>query len=171
MSADLIAGLGVEVKRLVADSRKVAAGDTFAAYPGERLDGRQFIAQAVAGGAAAVLWERQGFEWNPAWQVPNLAIEGLRDKVGAIASQVYGEPSRQLWMIGITGTNGKTSCSHWLAQCLGALGEKTAMVGTLGNGFPGGLTPSANTTPDAIVLHELLRDYLDEGAECVAMEV
>ncbi len=171
MTPDLIAGLGVKVKRIVVDSRQVEPGDVFAAYPGERLDGRKFIAQAVSAGAGAVLWEREGFEWNSGWRVPNLPIEGLRDRVGAIASQVYGEPSRQLWMIGITGTNGKTSCCHWMAQCLTALGRKTALVGTLGNGFAGALTPAANTTPDAVNLHGLLRDYLDDGAECVAMEV
>jgi UDP-N-acetylmuramoyl-L-alanyl-D-glutamate--2,6-diaminopimelate ligase len=73
--------------------------------------------------------------------------------------------------IGITGTNGKTSCCHWIAQCLTDLGRKTAMVGTLGNGFPGALAPSANTTPDAVSLHALLRDYLVDDAKCVAMEV
>ena len=169
--ASVLAQLGAEVKHLVADSRQVQQGDTFAAYPGERLDGRKFIAQAVAAGANAVLWEREGFEWNAEWKVPNLPVEGLRDKIGEIASQVYGEPSRQLQTIGITGTNGKTSCCHWIAQCLTELGRKTAMVGTLGNGFPGALAPAANTTPDAVSLHALLRDYLADGAKCVAMEV
>ncbi|MBZ0094961.1 MAG: UDP-N-acetylmuramoyl-L-alanyl-D-glutamate--2,6-diaminopimelate ligase [Sulfuricella sp.] len=163
--------LGIAGRRLTADSRQVKPGDVFAAYQGERMDGRRFIAQAVAAGAGAVLWEREGFEWNAEWEVPNLPVEGLRDKVGEIASQVYGEPSRQLRTIGITGTNGKTSCCHWIAQCLTKLGRKTALVGTLGNGFPGALAPAANTTPDAVSLHGLLRDYLAEGAKCVAMEV
>ncbi|MHB0985853.1 MAG: Mur ligase family protein [Sulfuricella sp.] len=171
MTPDLIAGLGMKVKRIVADSRRVEPGDAFAAYPGERLDGRKFIAQAVSAGAGAVLWEREGFTWQPEWRVPNLGIDRLRDKIGAIASQVYNEPSRQLWTIGITGTNGKTSCCHWIAQCLTALGKKTALVGTIGNGFPGALTPAANTTPDAVSLHGLLRDYLADGARYVAMEV
>ena len=171
VEASVLAQLGTEVTHLVADSWQVRQGDTFAAYPGERLDGRKFIAQAVAAGASAVLWERAGFEWNAAWKVPNLPVDGLRDKIGEIASQVYGEPSRQLRTIGITGTNGKTSCCHWIAQCLTDLGKKTAMVGTIGNGFPGALAPSANTTPDAVSLHALLRDYLTDGAKCVAMEV
>ncbi|MDO9065256.1 MAG: UDP-N-acetylmuramoyl-L-alanyl-D-glutamate--2,6-diaminopimelate ligase, partial [Sulfuricella sp.] len=101
----------------------------------------------------------------------NHPVDGLRDKIGEIASRVYGEPSRQLWTIGITGTNGKTSCCHWIAQCLTGLGRKTAMVGTLGNGFSGALAPAANTTPDAVSLHALLRDYLADDAKCVAMEV
>ncbi|MDP2154612.1 MAG: UDP-N-acetylmuramoyl-L-alanyl-D-glutamate--2,6-diaminopimelate ligase [Sulfuricella sp.] len=171
MEASILAQLGAEVKHLVVDSRQARQGYTFAAYPGERLDGRNFIAQAVAAGANAVLWEREGFEWNAEWKVPNLPVDGLRDKIGEIASQVYGEPSRQLRTIGITGTNGKTSCCHWIAQCLTDLGRKTAMVGTLGNGFPGALAPAANTTPDAVSLHALLRDYLADDAKCVAMEV
>jgi UDP-N-acetylmuramoyl-L-alanyl-D-glutamate--2,6-diaminopimelate ligase len=169
--AGVLAQLGAEVKHLVVDSRQVRQGDTFAAYRGERLDGRKFIAQAVAAGANAVLWEREGFEWNAEWKVPNLPVDCLRDKIGAIAGQVCGDPSRQLRTIGITGTNGKTSCCHWIAQCLTELGKKTAMVGTLGNGFPGALAPAANTTPDAVSLHALLRDYLAEDAKCVAMEV
>jgi UDP-N-acetylmuramoyl-L-alanyl-D-glutamate--2,6-diaminopimelate ligase len=163
--------LGIAGRRLTADSRQVKPGDVFAAYQGERLDGRRFIAQAIAAGAGAVLWEREGFVWNAEWKVPNLPVDGLRDKIGEIASQVYGEPSRQLQTIGITGTNGKTSCCHWIAQCLTELGKKTAMVGTLGNGFPGALAPAANTTPDAVSLHALLRDYLADDAKCVAMEV
>ncbi len=162
---------GVEIARLTADSRQAVPGIAFAAYPGERLDGRDFIGQAVTKGAAAVLWERQGFEWKSEWAVPNAGVDGLRERIGDIASEVYGRPSEKLWVIGVTGTNGKTSCAHWLAQALGAAGKKTALVGTLGNGFPGGLSPALNTTPDSIVLQESLADYLAEGAECVAMEV
>lgn len=167
----LLDRFGVRIGRLVADSRRVRPGDTFAAYPGEAADGRRFIAEAIAAGANAVLWEKGGFAWNPAWQVPNLGIAGLRARIGEIASHACGEPSRSMWMIGVTGTNGKTSCAHWLANALTALGKKTAVVGTLGNGFPGALAPSANTTPDAVTLHTLLKDYLAQGAAAVAMEV
>ncbi|MGD9788011.1 MAG: UDP-N-acetylmuramoyl-L-alanyl-D-glutamate--2,6-diaminopimelate ligase [Sulfuricellaceae bacterium] len=163
--------MGATVRELSADSRKIRAGVTFAAFPGEHADGRRFIGQAVAAGANAVLWEKNGFDWNAEWKVPNLGIEGLREKIGVIADQVYGRPSEKLWVIGITGTNGKTSCAHWLAQALAACGKKTALVGTLGNGFPGALSPALNTTPDPIVLQASLADYLAEGAECVAMEV
>ena len=171
VEASVLAQLGIEVKHLVVDSRQARQGDTFAAYPGERLDGRKFIAQAIAAGANSVLWEREGFEWNAEWKVSNLPVDGLRDRVGEISSLVYGEPSRKLRTIGITGTNGKTSCSHWIAQCMTELGSKTAMVGTLGNGFAGALTATANTTPDAVSLHALLRDYVADGAKAVAMEV
>ena len=158
-------------RKLTADSRKVDAETLFMAYPGERLDGRDFIAQAVAQGAAAVLWEREGFAWNPSWQVPNAGVMGLRAHAGEVADAFYGQPSSKLWMVGVTGTNGKTSCSHWLSQAFTALGRKTAAVGTLGNGFPGALSEAVNTTPDPILLHGMLADYLSEGAAGVAMEV
>ena len=138
MTAELtmLQSQGANVREITSDSRKVRDGALFLAYPGEHADGRAFIAQAVSKGAAAVLWERDGFSWDPSWQVPNLALDGLRMQTGFIADEFYGHPSRQLWMIGVTGTNGKTSCSHWLAQALSALGRKTAVLGTLGNVFP-----------------------------------
>jgi UDP-N-acetylmuramoyl-L-alanyl-D-glutamate--2,6-diaminopimelate ligase len=166
-----LVSLGVPLDRLVTDSRAVTPGDTFVAYPGGQADGRQFIAQAIANGANAVIWEAQGFSWNDAWQIPNLAVSDLRHHAGEIACHVYGNPSGKLWMVGVTGTNGKTSCSHWIAQSLCALGKKTALVGTLGNGFSGALQPTLNTTPDAVRLHGLLADYLAQGAQAVAMEV
>lgn len=163
--------LGVRIGSLVTDSRMVKTGDTFLAYAGEQLDARRYIPQAIAAGANAVLWERRGFAWDPEWQVPNLPIAGLRAQAGAIADHVYGHPSQKLWLIGITGTNGKTSCSHWIAQAMTALGKKTAIIGTLGAGFPGELESTANTTPDAVLLHREMADYLLRGAQCVAMEV
>ncbi|MEW6563123.1 MAG: UDP-N-acetylmuramoyl-L-alanyl-D-glutamate--2,6-diaminopimelate ligase [Pseudomonadota bacterium] len=164
--------LGVAITRLATDSRTVQPGDTFVAYPGAQADGRRFIAQAIANGANAVIWECHGdFVWDAAWNVPNLGVADLRRHAGEIADRVYAQPSHKLWMIGVTGTNGKTSCSHWLAHALGAHNCKTALVGTLGNGFPGTLEPSPNTTPDAIRLHSLLAEYLAQGASAVSMEV
>lgn len=169
--AQCLASLGVPVRGLQSDSRAVRPGDLFLAYPGTSHDGRQFIAQALAQGAAAVLWEAAGFTWPAQWQCANLPVSGLREQAGGIADMVYGQPSRRLWMIGITGTNGKTSCSHWLAQALSSLERRTALIGTLGNGFPGALSAAINTTPDPIVLHGLLAQYLAQGAAGVAMEV
>jgi len=162
---------GVNPLGITADSRKVQIGSLFLAYPGEHTDGRNFISQAISQGAAAVLWERDGFAWNPEWRVVNLAVDGLRATTGFIADSFYGQPSKQLWMIGVTGTNGKTSCSHWLAQALNHLGRKTAVIGTLGNGFPNGLSAAINTTPDPILLHGVLADYRKQGAGAVVMEV
>jgi UDP-N-acetylmuramoyl-L-alanyl-D-glutamate--2,6-diaminopimelate ligase len=168
---DFIAQLGIEATQLTADSRQVKPGSVFLAYPGESTDGRKYIFQAVAQGAAGVLWEREGYEWDPQWSTPNLAVENLREEAGHIADEFYGHPSRKLRMIGITGTNGKTSCSHWLAETLTRLGRKTAAIGTLGNGFPGALSHAINTTPDPILLQGMLADYLKEGATGAAMEV
>jgi len=163
--------LGVRIANLVTDSRAVTPGDTFLAYRGEKSDGRKFIPQAIAAGANAVLWDRRGFAWNSAWRLPNLPVARLRAKAGIIADHVYGHPSQKLWLIGITGTNGKTSCSHWLAQAMTALGRKTAIIGTLGIGFPGELGLTANTTPDAVLLQHKLADFLRLGARAAAMEV
>ncbi len=163
--------LGVNIARLVSDSRAVQPGDTFVAYPGAQADGRRYIAQAIANGANAVIWDALDFHWDGAWQLPNLAVRDLRHRAGVIADQVYGQPSRELWMLGVTGTNGKTSCSHWLARALSALGRKSALLGTLGNGFPGALAETANTTPDALLLHGLLATYLQQGAQAAVMEV
>ena len=172
-----LAALKVPVTRLVMDSRSISRGDTFVAYPGEKIDGRQFIAEAIAQGAAAVIYESNKFVWDPNWQVPNLAVNDLRHKAGWLADAVYGTPSKKMWVVGITGTNGKTSTSHWIAHALNDARKKCALIGTLGNGFLGGngfadeLQASANTTPDAIRVHGLLAEYLRDGAEAVAMEV
>ncbi|HYT84969.1 MAG TPA: UDP-N-acetylmuramoyl-L-alanyl-D-glutamate--2,6-diaminopimelate ligase [Burkholderiales bacterium] len=166
-----LAAQRARVTGLAADSRSLAAGEVFLAYPGSRRDGREFIPAALQRGAAAVLWEREGFEWNPGWRVPNLGVENLRGLAGRLAHEIYGRPSERLWMIGVTGTNGKTSCSHWIAQACSACGAKTAVVGTLGTGFPGALDAGVNTTPDAVLLHRSLAGLLAQGAQGVAMEV
>lgn len=166
-----LAKLGANPASITADSRAVVSGSLFLACPGERLDGRKFITQAVAQGAVAVAWESEGFDWSPEWQVPNVPVVGLRERLGAIASEFYGDPSQKLSVIGITGTNGKTSCSHWLAEALTGLGRKTVAIGTLGNGFPGDLSLTINTTPDPIGLQRMLADYLGQGASGAAMEV
>ena len=127
---------GAKISGLSADSRALRAGDAFVAYPGANADGRRYIHDAIARGAVAVLWEREGHSWNEAWCVPNVAVEGLRGLAGEIAHEVYGRPSEKLWLAGVTGTNGKTSCSQWIAQALSSLGRKTAVIGTLGSGFP-----------------------------------
>jgi len=166
-----LARLNVTVTRLVTDSRAVRQGDTFVAYPGEKADGRQFIAQAIAQGANAVIYEAQHFVWDAAWQIPNLAVTDLRHKAGWLADAVYGTPSEKLQMIGVTGTNGKTTTSHWIAHALNDAGKRCALIGTLGNGFVDALQASANTTPDAIHVHGLLAEYLRAEAQAVAMEV
>lgn len=168
---DQLRALGVSITQLQTDSRRVRSGDVFVAYPGERHDGRNFIAQAIAAGARGVLWDSDGFAWTSQWRVPNLGIAGLRRQLGNLAAHVYRQPSAKLWVTGVTGTNGKTSCSHWIAQAFNRLGRPTAVIGTLGNGFPNVLLPATHTTPNAVSLQEELAQLLSRGAQCVSMEV
>jgi MurE/MurF fusion protein len=162
---------GVAITNLVVDSREVKPGDVFLAYPGAQSDGRRFIDQAIANGAAAVLWERAGFEWHDDWQVANSGVMSLKTLAGTIAHIAYGKPSEQMWVIGVTGTNGKTSCSLWLARALDMLGSKAGVIGTLGSGFPDALgKASPNTTPEATVIQRELARFLADGAKSVAME-
>jgi UDP-N-acetylmuramoyl-L-alanyl-D-glutamate--2,6-diaminopimelate ligase len=168
---DRLAQLGVSLADLTTDSRQVKLGSVFVAYPGSSRDGRAFIADAIAKGATAVIWERRGFRWGERWDVPNIAIENLRDKASEIAGLVFGDPSMRLWMVGVTGTNGKTTVSQWVAQAFDGLGRRAAALGTLGNGLVGERADAKNTTPDAVVLQRELADYLRRGARVAAMEV
>jgi UDP-N-acetylmuramoyl-L-alanyl-D-glutamate--2,6-diaminopimelate ligase len=168
---DRLAAQGVSAASLCGDSRMVEPGDIFLAYPGARADGRRFITAAVDKGAAAVLWERSDRDQDAVIAVANLAVEGLHGLAGYLAHLVYGRPSEKLWMVGITGTNGKTSISQWIARSLAGLGRPCAVIGTLGGGFPGALTAGLNTTPDAIELHRSLARLRAQGAEAAALEV
>jgi UDP-N-acetylmuramoyl-L-alanyl-D-glutamate--2,6-diaminopimelate ligase len=162
-----LAAQGAMIERLSSDSRRCAPGVAFLAYPGEASDGRRYIGDAVARGAAAVLWEKKGFDWRAEWRVPNLPVEDLKQHASALAHEFYGRPSDSLWLCGVTGTNGKTSCSQWIAALL----EKAAVIGTLGAGFPGALSAAANTTPDAVETQFLLKSFVEQGAQAVSMEV
>jgi UDP-N-acetylmuramoyl-L-alanyl-D-glutamate--2,6-diaminopimelate ligase len=161
----------LDVRRLTNDSRALKPGDTFVAYPGESRDGRDYIAQAIANGAASVLWERAGFDWHVSWALPNHGVRELRRHAGEIASRVHGRPSRKLRVVGITGTNGKTTCSQWIAQALTRVGRRCGIIGTLGYGLRAPLKPTVNTTPDALWLHAQLAEFARRGAQAVAMEV
>jgi UDP-N-acetylmuramoyl-L-alanyl-D-glutamate--2,6-diaminopimelate ligase len=165
---DELAARGVAVAGLCADSRAVVPGDIFVAMPGVRSDGRSYIADAATRGAAAVLYE-PGI--GVIASVPALPVPGLAALAGEIAHLVYGRPSERLWMVGVTGTNGKTSVSQWIAQAMGRFECPTAVIGTLGNGFPGQLVATANTTPDAISLQRALAGFVAQGAVGCAMEV
>lgn len=156
---------------IVSDSRDVVAGALFLAYPGEKADGRAFIPDAIARGASAILWEPNHFEWNPDWVIENTPVVNLKQQAGNIADQFYTSPSTKLWTIGVTGTNGKTSVTQWLAQCFNWLETKAAVIGTLGNGLPNQLKQTSNTTPDALILQKLLAEYVEKSVEVVALEV
>jgi UDP-N-acetylmuramyl tripeptide synthase len=113
----LLAKLPVPITRITSDSRNVRRGDAFAAYRGTHRDGRRFIADAISRGAGAILWDAEGFNWNREWKLPHLPVDNLKTRLGIIADLVYGHPSRELWMVGVTGTNGKTSCAAGARRC------------------------------------------------------
>lgn len=157
------------------DSRRVQPGHLFLACNGLQHRGRDFIVDALARGAAAVAYEAEpGEPPLPALStggVPQVAVAALAQRAGGIAERFYGEPSRDLFMIGVTGTNGKTSCSHYLAQALHDTQQPCGVIGTVGNGLLGDLHAGTHTTPDAVSLHALLAELRDNGATRVAMEV
>ncbi len=161
------------IKGLCQDSRQVKPGDLFFAYPGLKSDGRYFISEAIAKGAVAILFEPEGsptVDLNSC-SIPMLALRHLTPQLGSLAARFYGYPSRYLPIIGITGTNGKTSCTYFLADSLHQLQRSCGVMGTLGNGFYGDLKPSPLTTPDAIELQQLLADFRAKQAQAVVMEV
>ncbi len=177
----LLSTFNQSFKSITADSLQVRAGSLFLAYPGAKNDGRDYIGQAIQQGASAIIWEQAGFTWSADWHVSNLAVANLKAQVGQIAAEYYQYPSEKLTVIGVTGTNGKTSVSQWLAQCLALLGKKSAVLGTIGNGFVASnvaasaevsvLAEATNTTPDAILLQGMLADFVAQQADAVVMEV
>ncbi len=155
---------------LHSDTRTIAAGDVFLAYAVDGADNRSHIERALVTGAAAVLYQPEGFA-GCVDAARMLAVPALNDRVGEIASRWYGEPSERMLAVGITGTNGKTSCSQWIAAALTALGTPCAVIGTLGSGMPGHLVQTGFTTPDAPQLQRSLAQLAADGARAVAMEV
>ncbi len=159
------------IERLTSDSRRAAPGAAFLAWPGTAGDGRRHIAQAVERGCAAVLWESGGYAWEGRWKTPNAGVRDLKSRAGFLAHEFHGRPSDSMWVCGVTGTNGKTSCTQWLAHVLSLKNIKTGVLGTLGAGFAPNLTPVENTTPDALEVQRLLAEFRTAGAKAVAMEV
>jgi UDP-N-acetylmuramoyl-L-alanyl-D-glutamate--2,6-diaminopimelate ligase len=164
--------------RISADSRQIHPGDIFFAYSvghGNALrDGRQFIDAAFEKGAAYIVFDPvdtsnryEHFIDHPQC----VAVENLGELAGGFCSEWYGNPSKQLNVIGVTGTNGKTSVTQWLAKSLDSPSHRTAVLGTLGTGFPGAVEKTGYTTPDAPKLQTQLKELLDSGAKQVAMEV
>jgi UDP-N-acetylmuramoyl-L-alanyl-D-glutamate--2,6-diaminopimelate ligase len=159
------------IRELTLDSRKVRPGDLFLAVPGMAQDGRAHVADAIARGASAVAFEAEGALAMTAHSAELVPIKGLANQLSAIAGRFYGEPSRGLRLVGVTGTNGKTSVSQLLAQALDLLGERCGIVGTLGTGFFDALQSGRHTTPDPVAVQANLADLKQAGARAVAMEV
>lgn len=162
----------ISVVRLQLDSRSVSTGDLFIALPGYKVDGREFIYDALRKGAAAVLAEAEGFSEARRTEFPAnvIWVGSLNRELGAIADSFYDQPSSLMRIFAVTGTNGKTTVSHLLARLCSVLGEKSAAIGTLGYGHPDQLVALGNTTPDVISLHRILRELVNDGFHMAAME-
>ncbi|MEW6354514.1 MAG: UDP-N-acetylmuramoyl-L-alanyl-D-glutamate--2,6-diaminopimelate ligase [Pseudomonadota bacterium] len=164
-----------DIHGLALDSRAVRPGDLFFACQGAHAHGQRYIDAAIQAGAVAVAWEIDPLAPRAApvahpGGVPLIGIETLHQKVGVIADRFYERPSRDMFVIGVTGTNGKTSVSHFLAQTLSGAASPCGVIGTLGNGLYGALRAGSHTTPDALTLHALLDELRHGGARQVVME-
>lgn len=158
----------VEINGLALDSRKVQPGDAFIAIRGANQHGMSHVEQVIANGAKAVIYDPAGVDFDfSSLGVICQAIPDLDRYVGTIAAKFYGNPSRQLEVIGVTGTNGKTTCSQLIAQALPNCG----VIGTLGWGEPGKMHPTLNTTPDALTIQKILKQFVQEKKQATAMEV
>ena len=164
------------VSGLSLNSQAVQAGNIFFALSGHKEHGLNYATDAIRRGACAVVWEAESLQDDVVLlepesdHVPLIPVVNLKQQLGRIAERFYDEPSLQLYMVGITGTNGKTSCSQFLAQVLNE-DQPSCVIGTLGNGFIGNMAAATHTTPDAITLHGLLAEYRDQKAKNVVMEV
>jgi UDP-N-acetylmuramoyl-L-alanyl-D-glutamate--2,6-diaminopimelate ligase len=171
-----------EIAGLSMDSRFAHSGELFLACSGTQTHGAQYINDAIEAGVAAVAWEpsadnppqSQGLPPGLSTEVvpvPVVAVEDLGSLVGVIADRFYGHPSRDLFVVGITGTNGKTSCAQFIARALNCDARPCGVMGTLGYGLVGQQQTASHTTPDALRMHALLQEMRDAGARCVVMEV
>lgn len=155
---------------LRSDSRRVEPGDAFLAWPGAAGDARSHVASALAAGAAVCLVEAEGVAAFELDTDRVATYTGLRQAAAPVASAYFEAPSTQLNMFAVTGTNGKTSTAWWLAQALGELDHRCALVGTLGIGEPGAMVFNGLTTPDPVLLQQQLRRLVDEGFKACALE-
>ncbi|MCL4410725.1 UDP-N-acetylmuramoyl-L-alanyl-D-glutamate--2,6-diaminopimelate ligase [Aliidiomarina haloalkalitolerans] len=161
----------VAISGLKLDSRKVTSGDAFIAVPGYETDGRDYIPAAISAGASVVLADMDEWTHGELDGVPLIGVPQLKQQVSAIAGAFYQHPSRRMRLIGVTGTNGKTTVSNLAAQLWQQLKPEAAVLGTIGSGLLKQLLPEKNTTPDAVTVQHRLAGFLAEGAQVVAMEV
>ena len=161
---------GLVVHGLVQDSRAVQAGDAFFAIAGFGAHGLGFVEQARAAGASAILFEPPAPANLPA-PADAIAVPGLRARMGELADRFHAHPSHDMKMVGVTGTNGKTSTVQLLAQAWQLRGVRSGSIGTLGAGLQGEVVATGFTTPLVLQMHALLARLRDAGAQAVAMEV
>jgi UDP-N-acetylmuramoyl-L-alanyl-D-glutamate--2,6-diaminopimelate ligase len=161
----------VVVTGVTHDSRTVLPGDLYAALPGFRTHGAEFVAQAAGLGAVAVLTDRAGRDRAAATGLPLLVAEDPRAVLGVVASRVYADPSHDLVVVGITGTNGKTTTSYLVDAGFRAAGHLTGVIGTVGTRIGDDVVPTVRTTPEAPDVHALLAVMRERGVTAVTMEV
>jgi len=159
-------GSDVAITDIEHDSRRITPGAAFIALPGRTVDGHDFAAVAAANGAAAVICER---ELNV--DLPQLIVDDTRSAMGAMAARVHGHPAKDMTMIGITGTNGKTTVTHMLEGIARQAGLKTGLVGTIGAHIGDESIPLTHTTPEATELHRLFATMHDRKVDVVMIEV
>jgi len=163
------------ISTLELDSRKVSPGTLFLSVTYKSTDGREmdYIIQAVKKGAAAVAYEKRqtDIQLDNNSAVPLIAVDNLHAKIGVIASRYYGQPSKRLQLIGVTGTNGKTTFIYLLTQAFELLGKKCGMMGTIGNGYINNLKKTMLTTENAVDIQRKLSNFLDAKVNTVCMEV
>lgn len=159
----------IEVTGLCMDSRAVQPGDLFFACAGGQVHAKAYMDDAIQRGACAVIWESLIPKREERDGVPVYGVPDLKQMIGPMAERFYGQPSQDLFVLGVTGTNGKTSTAHFIAQALNQ-DAPCGLVGTLGNGLFGKTEPGIYTTPDAVTLHQLFAAMRDEGATRVVME-
>ncbi|MEH0832065.1 UDP-N-acetylmuramoyl-L-alanyl-D-glutamate--2,6-diaminopimelate ligase [Pectobacterium cacticida] len=163
------------LREMTLDSRVAAAGDLFVAVVGHETDGRRYIPQAIAQGVAAIVADAEGEAADGTIReihgVPVVYLDKLNQRLSALAGRFYQQPAEKLQLIGVTGTNGKTTTTQLLAQWSQALGETSAVMGTVGNGLLGQAVPTKNTTGSAIDVQRALSQLVDQGATFAAMEV
>ncbi|MFB7861909.1 UDP-N-acetylmuramoyl-L-alanyl-D-glutamate--2,6-diaminopimelate ligase [Streptomyces sp. NPDC056069] len=165
------AGTDAEVSGITHDSRAVRPGDVYAALPGARAHGADFVAQAAGLGAAAVLTDPAGAERAAATGLPVLVVEDPRGRMGELAAEIYGRPGEDLLQIGITGTSGKTTTAYLVEGGLRGAEKATGLVGTVEMRIGDERIKSERTTPEATDLQALFAVMRERGVEAVAMEV
>lgn len=172
----LLRPFGIQAPALVLtdiqlDSRRVGPGSLFVAIRGHQMDGRRFIEQAVAQGATAVVFEEDGEFVAPATSVPCIGMPDLPARLSELAGYFYDQPAQKLRLVGITGTNGKSTTALLVANWRTLLGGKAGVMGTIGNGLFGNLIEAENTTGSAVQVQANLAALQEQGADLVAMEV
>lgn len=162
--------VAVEITGVAIDSRAVRPGDLFLAYRGVDLNGVDYIDNAIRAGAVAVAIDRADQIDSGSFSVPIIKVASLRQQAGTVISRFYDEPSKQLRVIGVTGTDGKTTVSCMITHALSLCGQTASLIGTLGYGQPGNIKSGGTTTPDPVSLHSLFSSW-KHNIDTVTMEV